>query len=481
VQGARGGHRVEEMAQVQQQRRDGEDVVMKEVEGEVDQTGDATGVKCSRCAKKGHFAAACKAEIYCVICDKRNEHVNHKCPVLKMPRPVAHAVGYAVHGLGFYHIPRPPLSRAKKESRLACITVEGGRILLEEVKRQLERLFPGKWAWELKAHGESSFLAKFPSKLELQRAVAFGGADVRGDGVPAGVRLKFEEWREKEVGFLLPKVWIRVFGLRRELCEFLDLWAVGSMLGSTQIVDMETTRKGDFGRVLVAVLNPGLIPTQLDVVIGDHYFELEFEVEKRGFDENGEEVDVEWPVEMEECEGTGLAGGGRQAGVESSERLAKKQKRDEGNIGGEGEAEKDKEDGEVFVSWKEQVQNMSREEFEAFLKAKAGEILDKAAKTVIEDLADKVMGEADEAVQEVETLAEGGWMERARWWRGRRGFWWLQRSLRSQRRRSGRVRGFSGPRTSTPWLRLRGGWPGGTWSFLKVFPLLLRCFPLIET
>jgi hypothetical protein len=93
--------------------------------------------------------------------------------------------------------------------------------------------------------------------------------------------------------------------------------------------------------------------------------------------------------------------------VESSERLAKKQKRDEGNSGGEGAAVKDKEGGEVFVSWKEQVQNMSREEFEAFLKAKAGEILDKAAKTVIEDLADKVMGEADEAVQEVEKVVEG--------------------------------------------------------------------------
>jgi signal recognition particle GTPase len=93
--------------------------------------------------------------------------------------------------------------------------------------------------------------------------------------------------------------------------------------------------------------------------------------------------------------------------VESLERLAKKQKRDEGSRGGEAKAEKDKEDGEVFVSWKEQVQNMSREEFEAFLKAKAGEILDKAAETVIEDLADKVMGEADVAVQEVEKLVEG--------------------------------------------------------------------------
>jgi hypothetical protein len=32
---------------------------------------------------------------------------------------------------------------------------------------------------------------------------------------------------------------------------------------------------------------------------------------------------------------------------------------------------------------------MSRDEFEAFLKARADEILDKAAKTMIEELADK--------------------------------------------------------------------------------------------
>jgi hypothetical protein len=157
---------------------------------------------------------------------------------------------------------------------------------LEEVKRQLERLFSGKWAWELKAQEENSYLAKIPSKIELQRAVAFEGADIRGEGISAGVRLKFEVWQEKEVGFLLPKVWVRVFGLRRELYEFLELWAVGSMLGST--VDMETTRKNSFGRILVAVLNPGLIPEPFDVVIGDHYFELEFEVERMGIDENGD-------------------------------------------------------------------------------------------------------------------------------------------------------------------------------------------------
>jgi hypothetical protein len=233
----RDSQRSEERYRDQQQKRDGEDVVMQEVEEGEARGSDAAGVKCSRCTKRGHSAAACKTEIYCVICDKHNDHVNHKCPILKMPRPVAHAVGYAVHGLGFYHIPRPPLPRVRKDSRTALISVEGGCVTVEEIRRQLERLFPGKWTWELKAHEGNAYLAKFPSKVELQRAVAFGGADIRGEGVPAGVRLRFEVWQEKEVGFLLPKVWIRVFKLRRELYEFLDLWAIGSMLGSKQTVD----------------------------------------------------------------------------------------------------------------------------------------------------------------------------------------------------------------------------------------------------
>jgi hypothetical protein len=62
---------------------------------------------------------------------------------------------------------------------------------------------------------------------------------------------------------------------------------------------METTRKNKFGRILIAVLNPSLIPSHLDTVIGDHYFELDFEVERVGIDENGEEMEVEWNGEGE--------------------------------------------------------------------------------------------------------------------------------------------------------------------------------------
>lgn len=44
--------------------------------------------------------------------------------------------------------------------------------------------------------------------------------------------------------------------------------------------------------MLVAVLDPKLLPPKLDNVIGDHYFELKFEVEPVGFDDNGDEVNL---------------------------------------------------------------------------------------------------------------------------------------------------------------------------------------------
>jgi len=132
----------------------------------------------------------------------------------------------------------------------------------------------------------------------------------------------------------LPKVWVRVRDIRKPLREFLILWAVGSLLGSTQTVDMESTRKSDYGRILVAVLDPKLIPRKLDVVIGDHYFDLEFEVEKRGFDESGEEVEIFWEggegEGEEESKEQGSDGDARMEDSQKEERDNKRLKREWG-------------------------------------------------------------------------------------------------------------------------------------------------------
>jgi hypothetical protein len=80
-------------------------------------------------------------------------------------------------------------------------------------------------------------------------------------------------------------------------------------------------------------------------------------------------------------------------------RSTKKQKRDEAESKRERMEEFDGGVGDGVISWKEQVQNMSKEEFEAFLRAKAKEISNMAVDEVIEEVADKVMEEKDEDLQ----------------------------------------------------------------------------------
>nr|CAB3476879.1 unnamed protein product [Digitaria exilis] len=90
---------------------------------------------CGRYALKGHLAADCTNEVYCVICDG-HDHVNHQCHLLKQPCRVAHVVGYAVSSLGFYHISHLPLSR-KKDSKTALVKVVGSSLSAEQVVAQL--------------------------------------------------------------------------------------------------------------------------------------------------------------------------------------------------------------------------------------------------------------------------------------------------------------------------------------------------------
>lgn len=70
------------------------------------------------------------------------------------------------------------------------------------------------------------------------------------------------------------------------------------MFGSIQMVDMVTTRKNDFGRILVVVLDPILVvvlhPALIPSNMAGHYFELKNEKEKVGFGDNGYEVELDF-------------------------------------------------------------------------------------------------------------------------------------------------------------------------------------------
>jgi hypothetical protein len=81
--------------------------------------------------------------------------------------------------------------------------------------------------------------------------------------------------------------------LPSELRDFLTIWVVGTILGVTEDVDMIFMRQNNRARMQVLVLDPSLIPTSVDVVIGDNIYELHFKVEPDEMSENPKPLEME--------------------------------------------------------------------------------------------------------------------------------------------------------------------------------------------
>jgi hypothetical protein len=222
---------------------------------------------CRRCGVKGHLMYECTVMVFCEIC-KSSDHAMSRCPILKQPKPVALMVGQAADALAGYHIPHAPIQPTKRDSRMAPISTSGKDLNEEDVAAFLHVLVSDTFAWEVKRHSSSKFKVLFPTKGDLAKMTRFNAE------MKEGVTLKFQQFKEDEeyFGHALLVVWMRVLNLPTFLKEYLVLWALGTLFGVTQDVDMVTSRASSFGRFAVAVLEPEAIPTKLDIIIGNQYF-----------------------------------------------------------------------------------------------------------------------------------------------------------------------------------------------------------------
>ncbi|TVU46458.1 hypothetical protein EJB05_05998, partial [Eragrostis curvula] len=230
---------------------------------------------CYRCLTKGHVIDDCHTDVHCDICES-DEHSTTRCPLFRsMNKPYATPCGYAVQGLGFYYIPHSVSPKIKNDPRTALIKVIEGSLSVENVVAELERLNPGKWKWVVEKYGQNMFTTMFPSKAELQRMIEWGVVHTKSKDAKMVIEGKGVC---KEVKSVLPKVWVQFHGLPKELRDFMVIWAVGSILGVTKIVDMKFTKEHNICRMQVLVLDPSLIPQHVDVVIGDYLYDLQFRV-----------------------------------------------------------------------------------------------------------------------------------------------------------------------------------------------------------
>lgn len=179
---------------------------------------------CHKCCTKGHVMADCIAMLSCQICEG-DDHVVAKCPQKRIPKPVAHMVGYAHDDLGFFYIPHGPIPMAKKDSTTAWIKVKGGHLSEAQLVGHLHRLVPTQVKWDLQLLPPDTWAALFHCKAELRRTVNFVTADIKD-----GMFLRFEDYEEEE-DFVheLPSIGMRVTNLPRVLWKFEVLWAIGSI------------------------------------------------------------------------------------------------------------------------------------------------------------------------------------------------------------------------------------------------------------
>ncbi|KAJ1258874.1 hypothetical protein BS78_10G109100 [Paspalum vaginatum] len=228
-----------------------------------------------------------KFVLCCEICE---EHFTSHCPLLHGPKSAGTFCGLAGDGLGFLHIPYTSAAKAftpQKISATAQITIVEGSVPADLVKKELARAIPVKWDWVVREHGTNSYIVPFPCQVELQRMISM--KRLRTDN-NEGVML-FEEWNnEIKPKQRLQKVWVNVYGVPHEIRSFLPLWAVGTILGATQRVDMRSMKKTGVVRLLVAVLDANCIPDDADIVVGNCLYEIFFKVEQVLTDNNDDNV-----------------------------------------------------------------------------------------------------------------------------------------------------------------------------------------------
>uniref|UniRef100_C6JRR7 DUF4283 domain-containing protein n=1 Tax=Sorghum bicolor TaxID=4558 RepID=C6JRR7_SORBI len=142
---------------------------------------------------------------------------------------------------------------------------------------ELEKFRPDKnHKWDIQTTGTGAFIINFPSADLLNQVVNWGPMSAKG----VQGKIQFEKGTENEVNkWEIEKVWVQFRGLPSEFKEFPIIWAVGTILGVPRAVDTIFTKNTGRPRMKVAVLDPKLIPTYVDVVIGDFIYELQFAVE----------------------------------------------------------------------------------------------------------------------------------------------------------------------------------------------------------
>jgi len=173
--------------------------------------------------------------------------------------------GAAEDGGGFFQIQAArnnQIVMPVHSTATALITVEAGEVSAHLLRSELSKIIPVRWSWEVQEQGPKSFVVPFPSKEELEQMLVIRTITTKNK---EGTVIFYEFIDDVQPIRVLDQVWVTVTKVPCLLRSFLPLWAVGSIIGATQKVDMAHLRTTGQIRILVAVRDAKTIPKFADV------------------------------------------------------------------------------------------------------------------------------------------------------------------------------------------------------------------------
>lgn len=94
--------------------------------------------------------------------NKRDDHLQMKCPMLWIPKTRATLFGFGGEKLGFSQVlPSCHKGGESRTSNITMVKISGAHISPEMIQCELRRRIRLDWIWELVPNGEDSYLVAF--------------------------------------------------------------------------------------------------------------------------------------------------------------------------------------------------------------------------------------------------------------------------------------------------------------------------------
>ncbi|XP_037449887.1 uncharacterized protein LOC119319518 [Triticum dicoccoides] len=185
---------------------------------------------------------------------------------------------FQAKGQGFFYIPDSCTAKQLKErSTSVVITVIEGEASVKELEEAFSDYIGTKWHCTARTIGPNTYVMRFPNQRDVKKACYNDRMILKY----CGVVVKIVPW-SANIGAkgAMEMAWVKVANIPMERRNERNVAYVSSLVGVPLEIDMATLHKPEFVRVRLCCRNVDELPGVVEAVLGTHFFDFFYEIEK---------------------------------------------------------------------------------------------------------------------------------------------------------------------------------------------------------